>query len=71
MSNDKEKKNDGITVKQILVIIKEILDVIIAGMPEEKAITQASKKYNISPSVLKAVMESYLPTSVRINLSPQ
>ncbi len=59
MPNDKEKKNDGITVKQILVIIKEILDVIIVGMPEEKAIAQASKKYNVSAKVLKDALREY------------
>lgn len=56
--NTKGREGKGnITVKQILIIVKEILEVIIAGMPEDKAIAQASKKYNISTKVLKDALE--------------
>ncbi len=56
MSTKEEKE---ISLKKILTIIKEILEIIIAGMPEDKAIAQASKKYNISTKVLKDALEEY------------
>ena len=45
--------------RKILIIIKEILEIIIGGMPEEEAIAQASKKYNIKSSVLKDALKKY------------
>lgn len=56
MSTNEEKE---VSLKKILTIIKEILEIIIAGMPEDKAIAQASKKYNISTKVLKDALEEY------------
>ena len=45
--------------KKILIIIKEILEIIIGGMSEEEAIAQASKKYNIKTSVLRDALKKY------------
>ncbi len=56
MANDEKK---DISLKKILTIIKEILEIIIAGLPEDEAIAQASKKYNVSSKVLKDALKEY------------
>ena len=55
---EKEERND-VSLKKILTIIKEILEIIIDGLPEDKAIAQASKKYDISPKILKDALDKY------------
>lgn len=59
MAENKKKDGTNISIKQILVIIKEILEIIIAGMPEDKAVAQASKKYNVPIKVLKDALKEY------------